>query len=396
MHRNYTGIFVPMQGESATFRNGADLRIGFLGGGQLGRMTIQAALDLDLRIEVLDPDPQCPCSRIAYRFTQGDLNDAEAVIDWGRNLDVVTVEIENVSIEGLTALKAMGVQVLPDPAHLALIRDKGTQKKFYADHGIPTSNFSLVEDGRADVLSRGLPVVQKLRTGGYDGRGVQVIRTEDDARYAFDAPSVLEDAVNIDKELSVIVARSTTGEVKTYPVVEAVFNELNLVDYLVAPARISETVAEAARGVALSVVEAMDFVGLLAVELFLDKEGRILVNEVAPRAHNSGHHTIEACGTSQFEQHLRAILGLPLGDTAQWTAAAMLNLIGAPGAHGAPIYPGFGSAISEPGLHPHIYGKVAVREGRKMGHVTLLAETADAAEQRVHALRDHISTVHAH
>ncbi|MGB0511520.1 MAG: 5-(carboxyamino)imidazole ribonucleotide synthase, partial [Flavobacteriales bacterium] len=327
---------------------------------------------------------------------QGDLNDAEAVIAWGRTLDVVTVEIENVSIEGLTALKAMGVQVLPDPSHLALIRDKGTQKEFYASHGIPTSDFALVEDGRAEVLSRGLPVVQKLRTGGYDGRGVQVIRTEADATDAFDAPSVLEDAVDIDKELSVIVARSTAGEVKTYPVVESVFNELNLVDYLVAPARISEAVADEARRVALSVVEAMDFVGLLAIELFLDTEGRILVNEAAPRAHNSGHHTIEACGTSQFEQHLRAILGLPLGDTSQWTAAAMLNLIGAPDASGAPVYPGFGTALAEPGLHPHIYGKAAVRPGRKMGHVTLLAETADAAEQRVKDLRDHISTVHAH
>ncbi|HCZ08026.1 MAG TPA: 5-(carboxyamino)imidazole ribonucleotide synthase, partial [Flavobacteriales bacterium] len=192
---------------------GPDMRMGFLGGGQLGRMTIQAALNLDLRIEVLDPDPHCPCARIAHQFTQGDLNDAEAVIAWGRNLDVVTVEIENVSTEGLTALKAMGVQVLPDPSHLALIRDKGTQKQFYADHGIPTSDFVLIEDGRAEVLSRGLPVVQKLRTGGYDGRGVQVIRTEEDARYAFDAPSLLEDAVDIEKELSVIVARSTTGEV---------------------------------------------------------------------------------------------------------------------------------------------------------------------------------------
>lgn len=385
-----------MQGETAPLRNGADLRIGFLGGGQLGRMTIQAALDFDFRIEVLDPDPQCPCARIAHRFTQGDLNDAEAVINWGRSLDVVTVEIENVSTEGLTALKAMGVQVLPDPAHLALIRDKGLQKQFYAEHGIPTSAFALVESGRAEVLTRGLPVVQKLRTGGYDGRGVQVIRTEDEARYAFDAPSVLEDAVDIDKELSVIVARSTKGEVKMYPVVESVFNALNLVDYLVAPARISEAVEAEARRVALSVVEAMDFVGLLAIELFLDKEGGILVNEVAPRAHNSGHHTIEACGTSQFAQHLRAILGLPLGDTAQHSAAAMLNLIGAPGASGTPAYLALGAALAEPGLFPHIYGKVAVREGRKMGHVTVLAASADAAEQRVLALRDHISTVHAH
>ena len=252
---------------------GPDVRIGFLGGGQLGRMTIQAALDLDMRIEVLDPDPQCPCARIAHQFTQGDLNDAEAVIAWGRSLDVVTVEIENVSTEGLTALKAMGVKVLPDPAHLAMIRDKGIQKQFYAEHGIPTSDFALVEDGRAESMSRGLPVVQKLRTGGYDGRGVQVIRTEEEARYAFDAPSVLEDAVDIEKELSVIVARSTSGEVKTYPVVESVFNALNLVDYLVAPARISEAVEAEAQRIALSVVEAMDFVGLLAVELFLDKGG---------------------------------------------------------------------------------------------------------------------------
>jgi 5-(carboxyamino)imidazole ribonucleotide synthase len=279
---------------------------------------------------------------------------------------------------------------------LALIRDKGLQKQFYAEHDIPTSDFALVEDGRAEALSRGLPVVQKLRTGGYDGRGVQVIRTEDEARYAFDAPSVLEDAVDIEKELSVIVARSTQGEVKTYPVVESVFNALNLVDYLVAPARISAEVEAEARRVALSVVEAMDFVGLLAVELFLDKSGRIMVNEVAPRAHNSGHHTIEACGTSQFGQHLRAILGLPLGDTSQRSAAAMLNLIGGEGANGVPLYTGLSAALAEPGLHPHIYGKAAVREGRKMGHVTVLADTSDAAEQRVLTLRDHISTVHAH
>jgi len=354
---------------------GSTLRFGMLGGGQLGRMTIQAAQSLDLRVEVLDPDAAAPCARTAYRFTQGDLNNAKDVIDFGRNLDVLTVELENVSIEGLTALKAMGVQVWPDPEHLALICDKGVQKQFFADNGIPTADFHLIE-GRAETMTRALPSVQKLRVGGYDGRGVQVFRTEDDARYGFDAPSVLEDAVDIAMELSVIVARSTAGEVATYPVVEAVFNDLNLVDYTVAPARISEEVAEQARAIALDIVEKMNFVGLLAVELFLDRDGAIWVNEIAPRTHNSGHHTIEGNVTSQFEQHLRAVLGLPLGSTATRGAAAMLNLIGGAEAEGTPVYAGLAEAMAMDGVYPHVYGKALVRPGRKMGHVTALAPSA--------------------
>lgn len=380
---------------------GPALRFGLLGGGQLGRMTIQAAQNLDLRVEVMDPDAGAPCARTAYRFTLGDLNNAQDVIAFGRGLDVLTVELENVSIEGLTALKAMGVRVLPDPEHLALICDKGVQKQFYADHGIPTSDFHLIE-GRAETMTRALPSVQKLRVGGYDGRGVQVFRSEDDSRYGFDAPSVLEDAVDIEMELSVIVARSTSGEVATYPVVEAVFNDLNLVDYTVAPARISEEISARAQAIALDVVEKMNFVGLLAVELFLDREGVLLVNEVAPRSHNSGHHTIEANYTSQFEQHLRAVLGMPLGSTATRCAAAMLNLIGAeadgdqPGAEGVPVYKGLSSALAMEGVHPHIYGKALVRPGRKMGHVTALAPSgnpmcATSAVERIIGLKSTLS-----
>lgn len=374
---------------------GPSLRFGILGGGQLGRMTIQAAQNLDLRVEVMDPNPAAPCARTAYRFTQGDLNNAREVIDFGRHLDVLTVELENVSIEGLTALKAMGVRVLPDPQHLALICDKGFQKQFYADNDIPTSAFHLIE-GRAETMTRALPSVQKLRVGGYDGRGVQVFRTEDDARYGFDAPSVLEDAVDIELELSVIVARGVSGEVASYPVVEAVFNDLNLVDYTVAPARISEEISAQAQAIALDVVEKMDFVGLLAVELFLDRDGQILVNEVAPRSHNSGHHSIEANFTSQFEQHLRAILGLPLGSTATRSAAAMLNLIGAPGAAGTPVYKGLSTAMAMEGVHPHLYGKAVVKPGRKMGHVTALAPSADplcatSAAERIIELKSLLS-----
>lgn len=355
---------------------GPSLRFGVLGGGQLGRMMIQSAIDWDLRVEVMDPDPDAPCRYLTHRFVQGSLDDADAVEAFGRGLDVLTIEIEHVSVPGLRRLAAAGVAVRPSPDTIALIQDKGTQKQFLTAHGFPTADFTLIDSG-ADAGSRGYPVVAKLRRGGYDGKGVRVLR--DASAPAFDAPCVLEDLVDIALELSVIVARNPSGEVATFPVVEAVFDPVaNLVDHLVAPARIAEEVAAQARNLAVRVAEALELEGLLAVELFLDRSGKLWVNELAPRTHNSGHHTIEANRTSQFEQHLRAVLDLPLGDPSALQPAAMLNLVAGPDAHGRPTYPGLGAALARPGVHVHLYGKSEARPYRKLGHITVLGDDAEA------------------
>ena len=369
---------------------GPALRLGVLGGGQLGRMMIQEAMNWDVRVEVMDPSREASCRHLTSRFVQGDLKDAEAVVAFGRDLDVLTVEIEHVSVAGLQALADSGVEVVPRPAHLGLIQDKGLQKQAYERWGIPSAPYQLIE-GIADVGAMGFPIVQKLRKGGYDGKGVQVLKSaEDAAARGFDAPCVLEQAVDIDKELSVIVARNADGASAVYPVVESVFNpEVNLVDHLMAPAAISEALEAQARQLALDVVTSMDFVGLLAVEMFLDREGELWVNEVAPRTHNSGHHTIEGNVCSQFEQHLRAVLNLPLGDTSPLhPASAMLNLIGAPDAHGTPIYEGMKEALALPNVHAHLYGKSTVKPHRKMGHVTVTGPDVSSVQRDVLKLRE--------
>lgn len=367
---------------------GAGLRVGVLGGGQLGRMMLQAAANWDVRVEVMDPAEDAPCRYLTHRFVQGDLMDADAVFAFGKRCDVVTIEIEHVSVEGLRRLREAGVRVVPDPDHLALIQDKGLQKQFLVDHGFPTAPFTLVEAG-GDRAARGFPIVQKLRKGGYDGKGVSVLHhASDAASKGFEAPSLLEDLVPIAKELSVIVARNPSGEVAAFPVVEAIFDpQANLVDYLLSPADLTPDQAARARELALRLVAEMNFTGLLAVEMFLDTSGAILINELAPRTHNSGHHTIEAHGVSQFEQHLRAVLDLPLGDTTPRCAAAMLNLVGAPDAHGTPLYAGLGEALARPGVHAHIYGKAQVKPFRKMGHVTVTGPDAEAVRREVLHLR---------
>ena len=299
-------------------------------------MMIQSAIDFDARVEVMDPSADAPCSNFTHRFVQGDLNDADAVVAFGRDLDCITIEIEHVSVEGLRALEQQGVRVIPKPDHLATIQDKGLQKQFFEAHNIPTAPYRLI-DNVSDVGAMGFPIVQKMRKGGYDGKGVVVLNDEASIHKAFTVPSVLEAAVDIDKELSVIVARNSAGETKCFPVVESVFDPVdNLVDYLISPAAITAEQATEAERVAQQVVEAMDFEGLLAVELFLDTEGRILVNEVAPRTHNSGHHTIEANVTSQFEQHLRTVLDLPLGSTLRCTPSARWSTLSGQPMHRAP------------------------------------------------------------
>ena len=353
--------------------------LGVLGGGQLGRMLIQSAIDFNLSVHVLDPNPQAPCHAIATRFTVGSLTDFDTVYAFGQSCDLLTIEIENVNTKALRRLRDEGTSVYPEPEVIALIQDKRAQKQFYQRHGIPTADFVLTES-RADLAQHvdRLPAVHKLGRAGYDGRGVQVLRSADDLSRGFDAPGVLEELVNFDKEISVIVARNARGEVRTFPVVELVFHpEKNLVEYLFAPARLSEELRQRADQLARTVIEQLNMTGLLAVEMFVTPAGEVLVNEVAPRTHNSGHHTIEANATSQFEQHLRSILNLPLGATTLRTPAAMVNLLGEAGYEGAARYEGLDAVLATEGAHVHLYGKTITKPFRKMGHVTLTAPNPD-------------------
>lgn len=352
---------------------GHSSRLGMVGGGQLGRMFIQEAINFDVHVHVLDPDANAPCKHIAHSFTQGSLNDYDTLYTFGLDKDVLTVEIENVNIEALEALEKLGKKVFPQPRVLRIIKDKGIQKEFYKDHNIPTAPFQLTEN-LEDVkqLANQLPFVQKMRTGGYDGKGVQVLRTENDFEKAFETPSVIEEMIPFEKEISIIVARNENGEMAVYPAVECEFSEeANLVEFLFAPANISTEIEYKAIELAKSVIEKLEMVGILAVELFLTKDSSLLVNEIAPRPHNSGHHTIECNVTSQFEQHMRSVLNLPLGSTEILQAGAMINLLGEKGYEGDVYYEGLEKFIGKPGVHPHIYGKAQTKSFRKMGHVTI-------------------------
>ncbi len=356
-------------------------RLGILGGGQLGRMLIQEAIGYDIHVHIMENDNNAPSSKMATSFTKGDITNYDDVMSFGANLDVLTVEIENVNIEALYELEKQGVKVYPQPRVLEIIKDKGTQKAFYAENDIPTSDFELFPENPsiADLAAK-VPFVHKMRTGGYDGKGVQIIRSEEDLKNCFTVPSLAEDLVPFEKELSVIVARNERGETAVYPAVECEFNEANLVAYLFSPANISPEIEAKAKEVAIDVINKLEMVGILAVELFLTKEGELLVNEVAPRPHNSGHHTIECNTTSQFEQHMRSVLNMPLGSTRTIQAGAMLNLIGSEGHTGTAVYDGLEEILKHPGVHPHIYGKQTTKPFRKMGHITVSAPTISEAK----------------
>ena len=351
---------------------GKDLRLGVLGGGQLGRMLIQAANDLNIHIHCLDPDPNAPCSEIAHSFSCGSLTDFNTVLNFGSDKHLITVEIENVNVEALIELEKKGVKVFPQPNVLKLIQDKGLQKEFYLKNNIPTAAFELISSKAELLLKTDFPFVHKLRTGGYDGKGVKIISNLSEAEQSFDAPSVIEEKIDFQKELSVLVARNEKGEIKTFPLVECEFNpEANLVEFLFSPAEVSPEIELKAKEIASQLIEKLNMVGLLAVELCLTKSNELLVNEIAPRPHNSGHHTIECCTTSQFSQHLRAILNLPLGDTSLIQAGAMINLVGEKEFNGPVIYDGLENLLSIPGVFPHLYGKEISKPFRKMGHITI-------------------------
>lgn len=354
---------------------GPDFKLGMLGGGQLGRMFIQEALNYDVHVHCLDPDINAPCKNIAAEFTVGPLSDFDAVYRFGKDKQLITVEIENVNTDALKQLESEGIKVFPQPGVLEIIRDKGLQKSFYRDHSIPTAPFSLVNSPGEIPAGQQLPFVLKMRTGGYDGKGVQVVKDLEQIDPAFEKPCVVEEMIPFVKELSVIVARNEAGETAVYPVVECEFNPAaNLVEFLFAPADISESIEKKAKEIAADVISKLNMVGLLAVELFLTADGQLLVNEIAPRPHNSGHHTIECNVTSQFEQHMRSILNAPLGSTRMLTPGVMINLLGEPGSEGKAHYEGLREVMKREGVKVHLYGKEFTKPMRKMGHVTIIGE----------------------
>jgi 5-(carboxyamino)imidazole ribonucleotide synthase len=357
--------------------------IGILGGGQLGKMLILEGLHFDLQFRVLDPDPLAPC-HVFSGFTAGSITDYDTVMDFGKGCDILTIEIENVNVEALRDLAAQGKKVFPQPEAIALIQDKRLQKKFYEEHGFSTAPFVLTGN-RSEVQQHVhlLPAVHKLGREGYDGRGVQIIRSADELHLAFDAPAVLEKFIDCSAELAVIAARNEKGEVRTFPPVQMVFHpEKNLVGYLFSPAQVDEPIRNRAGELARSLIERLGVVGLLAVEMFVTTDGNVLINEVAPRPHNSGHHTLEGNITSQYEQHLRAIMGWPLGDTSIIRPSAMINLLGEPGYAGPARYVGLEEVLQLNGVYVHLYGKLHTRPFRKMGHVTVTDEDMEQLRQK--------------
>jgi 5-(carboxyamino)imidazole ribonucleotide synthase len=372
-----------------------DFRLGILGGGQLGRMLLQACPNYDVFNVVLDPDPDAPCRHLASRFVQGSLTDFDTVYNFGKEVDLLTIEIENVNVDALYQLEREGIAVYPQARVIDIIQDKRTQKQFYRDHGIPTPDFILV-NGKDDVAANHafLPAFNKLGRGGYDGGGVRRLDGLNDVDNAFDAPGVLEKLIDFDREISVIAARNTKGEVAIFPAVECVFDpKYNLVDYLLAPSQASDAVLKRAEEIARQVVEKFELVGILAVEMFVTRDGEVLVNEVAPRPHNSGHQTINANYTSQYEQHLRAILGLPLGSTAMKSPSAMVNVLGAEGHSGLARYEGLDELLSIKGVNLFLYGKKFTRPMRKMGHVTILDTDLTRLMDKVEQVKQTIRVV---
>lgn len=372
-----------------------DFTLGVLGGGQLGRMLIRSAIDFNIDVSVLDPDANAPCRRIAAKFQQGALTDFDTVYQFGKTCDVLTIEIENVNTEALERLQAEGVKVFPEPQVIALIQDKREQKKFYQKNEIPSAAFVLTET-QADLYQHAdfLPAVQKLGRAGYDGRGVRKIRTVEEISQGFDQPGLLEKLVDFEKEISVIVARNEHGAMETFPVVELVFHpEKNLVEYLFAPAQLKQAIQEKAEILAKKVIQKLNMTGLLAVEMFVTKTGEVLVNEVAPRTHNSGHHTIEANITSQFEQHLRAILNMPLGSTRAKIPAAMVNLLGEEGYTGMAKYEGLEKVLAVEGVKVHLYGKKVTKPFRKMGHITIIDQDAEKLKEKIQFVKQHLKVI---
>lgn len=370
-------------------------RLGILGGGQLGRMLIQESINLNLSVSILDPDKNAPCKNICDYFETGELSDYETVYNFGKKVDLLTIEIEKVNVEALEALEKEGVNVFPQSRIIRLIQDKGLQKQFFKENDIPTADFRLIAD-KAELINENFefPFIQKLRKDGYDGKGVVKISQELDYEKAFDAPSIVEKNIDFEKEISVIVARNEKGQVKTFPLVEMDFNpEANLVEYLISPSTYPFEIQQKAEKIALDIASSLNIVGLLAVEMFLTQDGEILVNELAPRPHNSGHQTIEGNRTSQFMQHLRAILNLPLGSTEAIGNAVMVNLLGEKGHEGPALYKGLKEILKKDGVYVHLYGKKITKPFRKMGHVTIVDNDREKAIEKAKFVKETLKVI---
>jgi len=354
----------------------SQLRVGILGGGQLGRMLLQAAVNYPVETLVMENDAGCPAAHLCHHFTKGDIKNFDDVYNFGKGLDAITIEIESVNEAALEKLELEGVRVYPKPAALKTIKNKILQKQFYKDHEIPTSDFVITQNkAELEKYSSYLPAAHKIGMGGYDGRGVELLQTTADFTKAFDAPSVLEKLVTIKKEIAIIIAVNDKGENTLYPPVDMVFDQrLNLLDYQISPAGLPEKTLWKAEAVALKVVKDLQSPGIFAVELFIDDKDNVLVNETAPRVHNSGHHTIEANYSSQFDMLWRIMLHYPLGNTEHILPAAIVNLLGAPGFSGEAFYEGLTDVLQTDNVFVHLYGKKETRPGRKMGHVTILSK----------------------
>lgn len=377
----------------------SNFKLGILGGGQLGKMLLYTTRKFDIYTSVMDANADAPSKIACNHFVQGDLMNYEDVYRFGKEVDVLTIEIENVNIDALEALEKEGIKVYPSAKTLRTIQNKATQKLFYVDHDIPTaafSRFAYTSEIKEAIHHGGLslPFVWKSALFGYDGMGVKIVKTEADLVGLPNTECITETLVPFKNELAVIVARNTKGDVKSFPVVEMEFHpEANQVEYVICPARIPEHIAEKAQKVALKTAQAFSHVGLLAVEMFLTQEADILVNEVAPRPHNSGHHTIESCYTSQFEQHIRCVLGLPLGSTANKVGGVMVNLVGAEGHTGNVHYKNIETIMALDGVTPHIYGKKQTRPFRKMGHVTIVNKDINKAREIAEKVKNTIEVI---
>jgi 5-(carboxyamino)imidazole ribonucleotide synthase len=361
-----------------------DLKLGILGGGQLGRMLIQQAINYNVNIKVLDPDREAPCRKLCDEFVVGSLGDFETVYNFGKKVDMLTIEIEKVNVDALEKLESEGVLVYPQARVIRLIQDKGLQKEFFKANDIPTAPFVIIsEPEQLKETPFGYPYIQKLRRDGYDGRGVYKVSNEAALANAFTEPSIAEQLIDFEKEIAVIVARNEAGKVSTFPVVEMEFNpQANLVEFLISPSTLSFEIQQEAELIAKRIAESLKIVGLLAVEMFLTKEGKILVNEVAPRPHNSGHQSIEGNVVSQFEQHLRAIFNQPMGDTSSIGNAIMVNLLGEQGYAGPAVYQGMEEVLKCHGVYVHLYGKALTKPFRKMGHVTIVDNDREKAIEK--------------
>ena len=377
----------------------SDFKLGVLGGGQLGRMLLAETQKLDIHTSILESNKNAPCAEICNTFVVGDLLDFDAVYNFGKTVDVLTIEIENVNLDALDKLENEGLTIYPKPKDLRIIQSKARQKNFYVDHQIPTAEFSHyahLEELKHAVENNSIefPFVWKAARFGYDGNGVKMVKSSGDLKSLPNIECITEELIPFKNELAVIVARNNDGEIKTYPVVEMEFHpEANQVEYVICPARIDQKIALKAQEVALQVANSFNHVGLLAVELFQTQNDEIIVNEVAPRTHNSGHHTIEASYTSQFEQHLRAVLNLPLGKTESKVAGIMVNLVGEEGFSGDVVYENIENIMQIDGVTPHIYGKKQTRPFRKMGHVTIVNTDLNKARKTAETVKKTIRVI---